>query len=745
MRYTRWAVVLATGVALSGSLLAQAPYSGYATAQHTNVAGYYISGVELTTSSSFYNLTNYSFSAPYTCYSDFTSGEAGCIRPGNWTHCTVSFGPYAQSGGSMAASLWIDYNNDGDFLDAGELVAFSNFSSSANHLSFTPPAGLAGPRRMRIRATSAAAPMDSTATYPNGETEDYIVNFGLGVVMDHRRRYAQVGWPFSLDVTGVDGVFPYTWSSAPSYIVAGQLPPGLTITWQPPWASNGAYLEISGTPTTKGRFEFDVELTDGSVPPATVRNHFALTIFESVMHSLPYEDDFSIDRGWLYGASWSRAPATGFSATGPIRSEPGVDHSPSGDNMILGDSIGGLYAHDTMLPDFAVSPILNTGSASAVRLRFARWAGTTDDYNADQLRLEVGSLGSQYWRRIWSSPASVAIFDNGWTIQEYDISAYTSGGSFQLRFSVGPIGPSQSTGWCIDDLVVEAFNPLQVREGGALGSLISDNQPVGGLRDMGKWLVGQSSSDLDIYLFNDGASDINFGAFPGSFAVSGSNPTEFAVVPLGTFLSPLPPGQATHFAIRFLPGSLGFKSATISVPHDAVYSGIAPFEVNVSAWAVQQSISVVTQPLGGAAGVILTSQPVVAVLDSGGAIDITDNTSVITATLGGATPGAVLYGTTSVTVVAGVASFNDLYVDRGGSGYVLTLTHSNGGLGSLVSSSFDVAGFVSGNSGGALAGKSTPDAGCSTSIGNAELLWLVLVASLAVFAWRQQHDGREKS
>lgn len=76
---------------------------------------------------------------------------------------------------------WIDFNNDGDFTDAGEKLAPSLTSLSAlqwqNFTFIIPAAGLTGQRRLRIREVTGVSNIDPCATYTYGETEDYDITF----------------------------------------------------------------------------------------------------------------------------------------------------------------------------------------------------------------------------------------------------------------------------------------------------------------------------------------------------------------------------------------------------------------------------------------------------------------------------------------------------------------------------------------------------------------------------------------
>ncbi|WP_130733275.1 GEVED domain-containing protein [Flavobacterium sp. J27] len=78
---------------------------------------------------------------------------------------------------SEGYAVWIDYNNDGDFVDSGELV-WSKTASTTTPVSgsFTvPTSATLGNTRMRITLKYNGIPT-SCETYSYGQTEDYTVN-----------------------------------------------------------------------------------------------------------------------------------------------------------------------------------------------------------------------------------------------------------------------------------------------------------------------------------------------------------------------------------------------------------------------------------------------------------------------------------------------------------------------------------------------------------------------------------------
>jgi GEVED domain/Secretion system C-terminal sorting domain/Fibronectin type III domain len=75
--------------------------------------------------------------------------------------------------------IWIDYNHDNDFDDAGEMVVdlYSDFSGFVAFDFVVPTAAPLGPARMRV-IMSHDNPPTPCGVYARGETEDYTVMIG---------------------------------------------------------------------------------------------------------------------------------------------------------------------------------------------------------------------------------------------------------------------------------------------------------------------------------------------------------------------------------------------------------------------------------------------------------------------------------------------------------------------------------------------------------------------------------------
>ncbi|MFC4633700.1 S8 family serine peptidase [Dokdonia ponticola] len=142
------------------------PPTGYCASNGQSVVDEYISRVQI-------GSINNASGAGANGYQDFTnlstnlSGSASITITPTWTGTVYN----------EAYAVFIDWNRDGDFADAGE-TAFSRAPTQATPITgtITVPAGAAqGPTRMRVSMKYNAAPTPCES-FAYGEVEDYIVN-----------------------------------------------------------------------------------------------------------------------------------------------------------------------------------------------------------------------------------------------------------------------------------------------------------------------------------------------------------------------------------------------------------------------------------------------------------------------------------------------------------------------------------------------------------------------------------------
>ncbi|MDG1329304.1 MAG: M4 family metallopeptidase [Flavobacteriaceae bacterium] len=156
-------------VGVGGAYGAPAEYCNSAS---TNINDEYISRVQLGT-------IDNSSGAQF--YSDFTNQSTNLMEGQSYT-ITVTPTWTGQSF-SEGYAVWIDYNDDQDFNDAGELVWSKAASTNTpNSGTFTVPSETAGTAvRIRVSMKYNGIPT-ACETFDFGEVEDYTVNLGGSVI-----------------------------------------------------------------------------------------------------------------------------------------------------------------------------------------------------------------------------------------------------------------------------------------------------------------------------------------------------------------------------------------------------------------------------------------------------------------------------------------------------------------------------------------------------------------------------------
>ncbi len=159
-----------TGVDCGGSCTPCQTGTQYCASQGNSVNDEYISNVKLgsinnnSNAQSYSNFTNIS--------SDLNKGTSYTLSvTPTWTGTQYNEG----------ISAWIDFNQDGDFTDAGEQI-FSNAPSQTSPISGSisiPNSALTGETRLRVSMKYNGTPT-SCETFDYGEVEDYTVNIKAG-------------------------------------------------------------------------------------------------------------------------------------------------------------------------------------------------------------------------------------------------------------------------------------------------------------------------------------------------------------------------------------------------------------------------------------------------------------------------------------------------------------------------------------------------------------------------------------
>ncbi|MCB2208309.1 MAG: PKD domain-containing protein [Bacteroidetes bacterium] len=126
-------------------------------------------------------------------YSDFTGQIVG-LTPGSIYSITLT-PHFVNKTQREFWRIWIDYNADGDFEDAGEQVFTANNKRDVVAGSITIPSDASGQTRMRITMKNGGSP-SPCEVFSNGEVEDYTVDFGNAPKsLDIKREFDLIIYP----------------------------------------------------------------------------------------------------------------------------------------------------------------------------------------------------------------------------------------------------------------------------------------------------------------------------------------------------------------------------------------------------------------------------------------------------------------------------------------------------------------------------------------------------------------------
>ena len=261
-------------------------------------------------------------------YSDFTGVSTDLAKDGTYT---ITVTPtWTGTTYSEGYSAWIDYNQDGDFADAGEQVwsqaATQNTSVSG---SFTVPAGAAdGATRMRVSMKYNGVPT-SCESFQYGEVEDYTIVIG-GTPPDTQAPTA----PGSLTASGVtQTTVSLSWNASTDNV---------GITGYDIYRSNTVIATVTGTSyevtglTANTAYSFRVKAKDEAGNESAFSNTANVTTdpvdpqgCTTGISSFPYNEGFENTIGaWTQSTAddinWTvDASGTPSSGTGPSAAKQG--------------------------------------------------------------------------------------------------------------------------------------------------------------------------------------------------------------------------------------------------------------------------------------------------------------------------------------------------------------------------------------------------------------------------------------
>lgn len=378
----------------------------YCTAKSTNVNDEYISNVKLNTID---NTSTGQF------YSDFTNisttitkgaSETITITP-TWTGTVYSEG----------YGVWIDYNKNGVFTDAGELV-WSKAASTDTPVSgsFTVPASaVTGDTRMRVILRYNAIP-SACGEFTYGEVEDYTVTIAAAGA----DTVAPVITLLGDSVVNISVGDSYTDAGATATDnVDGNITSSIVVTGTVDTNTQGTYT-----------LTYNVSDAAGNAATAVTRTVNVNTVVAGCtggIGSYPYTESFDSSFGQWTQASgddldWSRRSG------GTPSNNTGPSAATNGSHYIYVEASG----RNTGYPNKRAiinSPCFDLSGLSAASVSFQyHMYGATDMGTID---LEISEDDGSTWTSIWNQSGNKG---NSWLSASVDLSSYVGKG-VKLRFN----------------------------------------------------------------------------------------------------------------------------------------------------------------------------------------------------------------------------------------------------------------------------------------------------------------------
>jgi hypothetical protein len=165
-------------------------------------------------------------------------------------------------------------------------------------------------------------------------------------------------------------------------------------------------------------------------------------------------EDFVAGDGWTLDSTWEIGQATrSYDQIYGWYGDPGLDHSRSHDQGVVGVVIGGNAPTDLHGMYYLTSPVLDASAVEgALTLSYARWLNS--DYTP-YMKSAVEVFDGSAWVRLWESEGYPGVRDRDWTKLSHDISAYKND-QLQVRFGfeITSFAVFDVGSWNIDDVVI---------------------------------------------------------------------------------------------------------------------------------------------------------------------------------------------------------------------------------------------------------------------------------------------------
>lgn len=224
------------------------------------------------------------------------------------------------------------------------------------------------------------------------------------------------------------------------------------------------------------RYKIKVEFNDGSsttfpTNPADVR--YEVYVGDTVeLFCTDFESD-PFEAGWTHGLSSGGSESDWtWGAPRGDRSNGDPAQAFSGDN-VLGMDLGGDDANGRYRPNqvsYLLSPEIDIGDYSDVRLHYRRWV-TVEDAYYDQA--SISSNDTRVWTNLNSDQgesSSLHHVDSEWRFHDLSLRGTTAGGKVQIKYELKSDAGLEFGGWTIDDFCIVANANAICGDGEVFGS-----------------------------------------------------------------------------------------------------------------------------------------------------------------------------------------------------------------------------------------------------------------------------------
>ncbi len=401
----------------------------YCDSNGQSVADEYISRVQLGT-------INNASGATSGGYADYTSLSTTLAK--GESHTITITPAWTGTKYNEGYSVWIDYNKDGDFDDAGEQV----FTQSATQTSpvsgsFTIPAGaVESSTRMRVSMRYNTIPT-ACGSFNYGEVEDYTINIG-GQAGDTQAPSTPTGLAAS-NVQQTTLTLSWTASTDNVAVTGYDIYQGATLLGNVAGTTANITGLTAGTAYTFGVRAKDAAGNASAQATVNVSTQSAGITCASTA-ALPYAESFEASFGaWAQSAAddfnWSRGSgSTPSSNTGPSAAAQGSFY------LYLEASSPNNPSKTAILESPCYD--LNGQSAAIFSFNYQMYGASS----MGGLTLQATTDGTN-WTSVWTRSGNLG---NTWLSADVDLAAYL-GGTIKLRF-VGTTGSTWQGDIAIDNI-----------------------------------------------------------------------------------------------------------------------------------------------------------------------------------------------------------------------------------------------------------------------------------------------------